>query len=94
MSTARPVFTGTATINVGSVPVTSGRFTLFLPDRCTTMLVHQAAGPYPGKGTLPDEAEMDAITVSTWPAGRGAVLCHWNSNGAVVGNFRFNWLAT
>ena len=94
MSTSRPLFTGTTTVNLGTTPSSSGKFTLFMPDRCTTMLVHQAAGPYPGKGSLSDEAEMDGITVSTVFTGRGTVQCHWRSSGAVVGNFRFNWLAT
>lgn len=84
---------GVVEVNLGSTPRSSGVFEIPWPSRTTRMLVHQAAGPYTGKGTLADEAEMDAVTVMV-TQNRFRAVCHWKSSGAVVGNFKFNWLAT
>lgn len=83
---------GTFTVNLGSTPATSGTFTLAMQPGARVMLLSQAAGPYPGKGTLSDEAQMDTVWVSTVTSGRN-LICHWTSSGAVVGAFRFNWVA-
>lgn len=83
--------TGFIDIDLGATPRTSGTFTFGLPVR-GRVFVSQAAGPYRGKGTLADEAEMDAITVAASAENSRTVRCYWKSTSAVVGFFRFNWM--
>lgn len=83
---------GSVNINFGPTPRTSGVFTIAMQPNTRIIMLSQAAGPYPGKGTLADEAEMDSVQVMTTVVGRN-VTCHWRSSGAVVGSFRFNWIA-
>jgi hypothetical protein len=78
-------------IDLGATPRTSGTFTFGAPAP-GRIIVQQAAGPYRGKGTLADEAEMDSVIVSTGLDNSRTVRCFWRSSGAVVGFFRFNWM--
>jgi D-alanine-D-alanine ligase-like ATP-grasp enzyme len=52
----------------------------------------QAAGPYTGKGTLADEAEMDMVSVKAYVADATTIQCFWQAPQAVIGNFKFNYI--
>lgn len=57
------------------------------------LMITQAAGPYTGKGTKEDEAEMDGVVASGFvAAGGGSATVYWNSATQVVGKFKFNYL--
>lgn len=83
---------GSINVNLGPTPRTSGVFTIAMQPNARIIMLSQASGPYQGKGTLADEAEMDSVQVMTTVVGRN-VTCHWRSSGPVVGSFRFNWIA-
>lgn len=74
------------TVNLGTRPVRSGSFLLNVRNH---NLVVQADGPYPGKGTLADEAQMDAISVTSSQVNSQQIRCNWTSRTFVKGNFRF-----
>lgn len=63
-------------------PKTSGKFTIV--DAAITaakkVLIWQAPGPYTGKGTLADEAEMDGIDCLAIP-GSGQAVVGWRVRG-------------
>jgi Collagen triple helix repeat (20 copies) len=53
--------------------------------------VSQATGPYTGKGTLADEAEMDAIDVAASVTSATQITAFWKSRTRVRGNHRFSY---
>jgi hypothetical protein len=53
--------------------------------------IQQANGPYTGKGTRQDEAEMDQLTVTAKVLSATAIQCYWESNHRVRGNFKFSY---
>lgn len=55
------------------------------------VLVQQAAGPYTGKGTRTDEAEMDMLTVAGVVLNATTIDLYWQSKYQVRGNFKFNY---
>lgn len=81
-------------IDLGSVPRHGGRFTISGAGMVAgkPVIVIQAAGPYTGKGTLADEAEMDGVDVSARVTAANTITAHWRSARAVLGNFKFNYL--
>lgn len=83
--------------NLGSTPTSSGSFTItgsnFLAGR--PILIKQAAGPYTGKGTLADEAEMDSIAATGYVVDSTHVKVFWGSNprgNRVRDNVKFNYI--
>lgn len=56
------------------------------------VLIEQAPGPYTGKGTRTDEAEMDAISATAVVLNAGTIDVYWNSQYRVRGNYKFNYL--
>jgi hypothetical protein len=73
----------------------SGTFTITGLSGLTTgnpIMVMQAAGPYTGKGTLDDEAGMDAVSVTGYAVDATTIKCMWQSAHAVIGNFKFNYI--
>lgn len=83
--------------DLGSTPISSGSFTItgtnFVPGR--PVLVQQAAGPYTGKGTLPDEAEMDSISATGYVLNSTTLRIYWGSNprgNRVRDKFKFHYL--
>ena len=74
------------TVNLGTTPRRSGSFVL---NASNHNVVIQADGPYTGKGTLADEAQMDAIRVTTSQVNSQQIRCNWTSATFVKGNFRF-----
>lgn len=55
------------------------------------VLVQQAAGPYTGKGTRADEAEMDMLTVTGKVLNATTIDLYWQSKYQVHGNFKFDY---
>lgn len=83
---------GIIDIDFGATPRTSGTFTFGAPAP-GRIIVQQASGPYRGKGTLADEAEMDSVSVTASLENSRTVRCYWKASGPVVGFFRFTWMA-
>lgn len=73
--------------NSGSFTITSSGMTTGKPVN-----IFKASGPYTGKGTLADEAEMDSIQVTGEVANATTIQCYWNSVTLVKGNHKFNYL--
>jgi hypothetical protein len=81
--------------NLGSVPRLSGRFTVTGLSGLTIgkpVNMFQAAGPYTGKGTRADEAEMDGIIVKAVVTAVDTITAYWNAATRVKGNVKFNYL--
>lgn len=55
------------------------------------VLVQQAAGPYTGKGTRADEAEMDMLIVTGKVLNATTIDLYWRTRYAVRGNFKFDY---
>lgn len=78
---------------LGSVPRRSGRFSIVGTGLIIgrPVVIQKANGPYTGKGTLADEAEMDLLVVSGKVVSPTVIECFWNSASPVAGNFKFNY---
>jgi len=81
--------------NLTSIPSRSGSF--HITDAALVagelFMVTQAPGPYTGKGTLEDEAEMDQLTACGFiDAGGGGATIYWNSPLFVKESFKFNYV--
>jgi hypothetical protein len=73
---------GTATtveVNLGATAARRGRFTITdaAISGTSKVLCWQAPGPYTGKGTREDEAEMDPVTVDRVVPAAGSAVVHW-----------------
>jgi hypothetical protein len=82
-------------INLGGSARTTGNFTIGGLSGLTTgkpVNIFQAVGPYTGKGTLADEAEMDNVSVKASVTAADTITAYWNADGYVKGNFKFNYL--
>jgi hypothetical protein len=81
-------------VNLGSTPRRSGRFTIagsgLTPG--TPAVINKAVGPYTGKGTRADEAEMDGISVTASVTSATQITAYWQSTTPVRGNVKFNYL--
>lgn len=81
--------------DLGSFARKSGSFTISgLAGLTTGKLVNmfQSVGPYTGKGTLADEAEMDNVMVKAAATASDTITAYWNADGFVKGNFKFGYL--
>jgi hypothetical protein len=78
-------------VDLGSQGKRSGRFVI--PGVGLTIgkpvIVQQSAGPYTGKGTLADEAEMDRLNVNGSVTSATEITCYWGCRTRVRGNFKF-----
>lgn len=83
----------TVEVNVGSVPKSGGTFTIAGAALTVgkPVLINQAVGPYTGKGTLADEAEMDQVNVAASVTDAATITAYWSSARRVKGNFKFNY---
>lgn len=83
-----------AEVNLGAVARRSGKFTIagVALTIGKPVVISQAVGPYTGKGTLADEAEMDEVQVTGSVTSATVITCYWASQYRVVGNFKFNYL--
>lgn len=72
-------------VSLGSTPARRGRFTI--TDAAITaapkIFIAQAPGPYTGKGTRADEAEMDRIEIDAIYPAAGSAVVGW-STGRIV----------
>lgn len=72
----------------------SGKFQItglnnLIPNK--QVVITQAAGPYTGKGTLPDESQKDSVFVNGYVLNSTTIQCYWNCCTWVHGNFKFNY---
>lgn len=83
-----------AEVDLGSPPRLSGRFTVTDAriSASSTMLVTLAPGPYAGKGTRADEAEMYAGMGFAAAPGTGNATVYWSSPHRVRGHIKVNYL--
>lgn len=83
----------TTEVNVGSTAKTGGKFTISGAGLTTgkPVLIQQAVGPYTGKGTMADEAEMDQLNVAASVTSSTTITAYWSSARRVKGNFKFNY---
>lgn len=82
----------TIEVNLGSAPHHSGHFDitgLANLNISRTVVISQAPGPYTGKGTLPDEAEMDQAVVTGYILNTTTIRCYWVSAGPMKNNIKF-----
>jgi hypothetical protein len=54
--------------------------------------IQQANGPYTGKGTREDEAEMDQLLLTGKVLNTTTIQCYWQSRFQVRGNFKVDYL--
>jgi hypothetical protein len=68
--------------DLGPTPKFSGTFTIVDATISPTskILILQACGPYTGKGTRADEAEMDTLDLMAYP-GSGSMTIRWKVRG-------------
>jgi hypothetical protein len=83
-----------AHINLGINPITSGNFQItgtgFIMGK--GVVVTQSCGPYINKGSIPDEVEMDQITVSSYVLNPTTIQCYWGSGlNYVSGYYKFDY---
>jgi len=80
--------------SIGSVPKLAGKFTIAGSGLTVgkPVIISQAVGPYTGKGTRADEAEMDGLIVKAAVTAVDTITAYWNSATFVKGNFKFNYL--
>jgi hypothetical protein len=92
-SGSTPTILTTVEVNLGSIPRNSGNFLITGVTTTTgkAVMIQQANGPYTGKGTLDDEAEMDSVIVSGKATNSSTIKCIWKSDTRVKGNFKFNY---
>lgn len=72
----------------------SGRFTISGSgfDVTKRVVINAAPGPYTSKGSMTDEAEMDAITVIGSVLNSSTIECFWHAiPGPVRGHFNFQY---
>lgn len=81
--------------DLGSLPRNAGTFDITGLSGLTPakpVLVQQAAGPYTGKGTLADEAEMDMVSATGYVVDATTIRVYWNLlTSFIVGNVKFNY---
>ena len=80
-------------VDLGNVPRSNGRFDITSTGLTVgkAVLISQANGPYTGKGTLADEAEMDGLVLSGKVTSATNIQCFWKSDTRVRSNFKFNY---
>jgi hypothetical protein len=71
--------------NLGSTPVTRGKFTITDAAISSTskVMCWQAPGPYTGKGAQADEAEMAPVRVLSVEPAAGSAVVKWEAEGYV-----------
>jgi hypothetical protein len=84
----------TVEVDLGSEPVPNGEFTItgagFTVGK--PVIITQAPGAYTGKGSYPDEIELDQLTVAAYIFDSTTIKCNWGSNTRVRGNVKFNYM--
>ena len=81
--------------NLGAIPRRAARFSIATSGQTTgkPVFVSKAAGPYTGKGTRADEAEMDEVTATGYVVSATQIDVFWQArHGPVRGNMKFAYL--
>lgn len=81
-------------VNLGYPGRTSGSFDVSFTAGCpkdSPVRLSQAAAPYTGKGSLPDEAEMDTVSITGYAVTRTLLRCYWRCSDRVGGNYKFDY---
>lgn len=82
-------------VDLGNNPLFGGQFQIKGDGWPVGRVVQvwQMPGPYSGKGTLADEAEMDMIIACARVSDAQTITVYWNcAKGPVRGHFKFNYL--
>lgn len=82
-------------VNLCTAPQRSGHFDITGLTGLTAgkpVMIQQAVGPYTGKGSLADEAEMDQVLVAASVFNATTVRAYWVSTGLVIGHFKFTYM--
>lgn len=77
------------------IPALSGTFDITGLTGLTAgkpVAIWKAAGPYDGKGTLADEAEMDTVTAEGYVVNATTVRVYWTASAPQIGDMKFNYL--
>ena len=76
----------TVEVNVATTPKTGGKFTITdaAIGASSKVLVWQAPGPYTGKGTRADEAQLAPVKVSAVSPAAGSAVVYWEAEGHVA----------
>jgi hypothetical protein len=84
----------TVEVSLGTSARRSGKFTIAGTGMTVgkPVLITKAVGPYTGKGTRADEAEMDLIVATASVTSSTEITAYWQSLGPVRGNFKFNYM--
>lgn len=80
--------------DLGSVARRSGSFDITGLAGLTVgkqVLVVQKAGPYTGKGTRQDEAEMDQANATGYVVDANTIRVYWTSSGPMMSNVKFGY---
>jgi hypothetical protein len=79
----------TVEVNLAATPKWSGRFTITDAAIASTskVMCWQAPGPYTGKGTRADEAEMQPVSVVAVNPATGSATVYWQTPPMVVESF-------
>lgn len=80
-------------VNISAVAKRSGRFTITGSGLTIgkPLMIQQASGPYTGKGTRTDEAEMDSLEVRGKVISGTVIECFWSAERKARGNYKFNY---
>lgn len=81
-------------IDLGYPARTAGSFDVPFTAGCpvnSPVRIQQAAAPYTDKGPSPDEAEMDAVTITAYALTATMLRCYYNSPQPIGGSFKFNY---
>jgi len=81
----------TVEVDLGPNIRRSGKFNIpiTLGNIGAPVLIQQAVGPYTGKGSLADEAELTSILVTASVVSSSQITAYWNSSSPVRGNVKF-----
>jgi len=76
----------TVETDIGSTPKAQGKFTITDAGIAPTskVLCWQAPGPYTGKGTRADEAEMQPVSVIAVEPGSGSAVVKWQTPPMII----------
>ena len=82
--------------NLGATPRRAGKFQITGAGLTAgkPVLVQQAHGPYTGKGTRADEAEMDQVNATGKVLNGTTIDVYWNARTKVRGNMKFNYVVS
>jgi hypothetical protein len=90
---AKPVV-ATFEANLGTKPLRAGHFSITGLSGLTTgkpVLVQKAVGPYTGKGTRQDEAEMDQVSAQGIVISATQIDIYWQSHTFVQAKIKFDY---